>query len=77
MKKDQNRMLCSHTSHRSGEASPLIVKDLCAQLAPLNRYGPPDLGAVAVDGLRALIGLSRKAVGAAMMRPDSAHEIIA
>ena len=59
-------MLCSHNSHRAGDASssPLIVKDLCAQLAPLNRYGPPNLGAAAVDGLIALIGVSRKAVGA-------------
>jgi hypothetical protein len=59
-------MLCSHNSHRAGDASssPLIVDNLCAQLAPLNRYGLPGLGAVVADGARALIGVSRKAVGA-------------
>jgi hypothetical protein len=59
-------MLCSHNSHRAGDASssPLIVNNLCAQLAPLNRYGLPGLGAVVADGARALIGVSRKAVGA-------------
>ena len=59
-------MLCSHNSRRAGDASssPLIVNNLCAQLAPLNRYGLPGLGAVVADGARALIGVSRKAVGA-------------
>ena len=42
-------MNCSPNTHRAGDASPLIVKDLCAQLAPLNRYGFPNLGAAAVD----------------------------
>ncbi len=58
-------------------SSPLIVNDLCAQLAPLNRYGPPNLGAAAVDGLRVLIGVSRKAVGAALTRCDSSNELAA
>jgi hypothetical protein len=40
-------------------------------LAPLNRYGLPNLGAAAVDGLRVLIGVSRKAVGAARTRSES------
>ncbi len=59
-------MLCSHNTHRRGErsSSPLIVNDLRAQLAPLNRYGLPGLGAAVADGLHALIGVSRKAVGA-------------
>jgi hypothetical protein len=69
-------MLCSHNSHRAGGAtSPLIVKDLCAQLVPLNRYGPPDLGTAAVDGLRVLIGVSRKAVGAVLTRSESSHQL--
>ncbi len=66
-------MLCSHNSHRGAE-SPLIVKDLCAQLAPLNRYGFPNLGAAAVDGLLVLIGASRKAVGAMRTRSESSHD---
>jgi hypothetical protein len=65
-------MLCSQNTARCGE-SPLIVRDLCAQLAPLNRYGPPNLGAAAVDGLRVLIGASRKAVGAALTRSESSN----
>jgi len=69
-------MNCSHNTPRAGGAysSPLIVKDLCAQLAPLNRYGPPDLGGAAAYGLRLLIGVSRKAVGAAFTRSESSHE---
>jgi hypothetical protein len=66
-----------HHRRRDGE-SPLIVNDLCAQLAPLNRYGLPGLGAVVANGTRALIGVSRKAVGAALAhRESSAHELIA
>ena len=64
-------MPCSQNAHRAGDAySPLIVNNLCAQLIPLNRYGPPNLGAAAVDGLRLLIGVSRKAVGAALTAPS-------
>ena len=72
-------MPCSQNTHRAGDAysSPLIVKDLCAQLAPLNRYGFPNLGAAAVDGLIVLIGASRKAVGAALHRSESSHELAA
>jgi hypothetical protein len=72
-------MLCSQNTHRAGGAyaSPLIVNNLCAQLAPLNRYGPPNLGAVAVDGLRALIGVSRKAVGAALTHSESSDKLAA
>ena len=67
-------MNCSHNTHGGGGAtlsSPLIVNNLCAQLAPLNRYGLPGLGAVVADGARALIGVSRKAVGAALTRTES------
>ena len=70
------QMLCSQHTARCGD-SPLIVKDLCAQLAPLNRYGFPNLGAAAVDGLIVLIGASRKAVGAALHRSESSHELAA
>ena len=45
-------------------ASPLLVNDLCAQLASLNRYGFSGLGAVVARGLRVLIGASRMAAGA-------------
>jgi hypothetical protein len=66
-------MNCSHNTHgsRAALSSPLIVNNLCAQLAPLNRYGLPGLGAVVADGARALIGVSRKAVGAALTRTES------
>jgi hypothetical protein len=72
-------MLCSHNNHRAGGAysSPLIVKDLCAQLAPLNRYGLPGLGAVVVDGARALVGVSRKALAAALTRSEASNELVA
>ena len=71
-------MICSQNSHRGGDAysSPLIVNNLCAQLAPLNRYGLPGLGAVVADGARALVGVSRKAVGA-LTRSESSHELAA
>jgi hypothetical protein len=71
-------MLCSHNTHRGAESlSPLIVCDLRAQLAPLNRYGPPDLGTAAAHGLRVLIGASRKAVSAVLARSESSHELAA
>jgi hypothetical protein len=46
-------------------ASPFFVNDLCAQLAPLNRYGPTGLGAAVVSAVRALTGVSRAALCAA------------
>ena len=72
-------MLCSYNSDRHEErsASPLLVCDLRAQLAPLNRYGPSGLGVAFADGLHALIGVSRKAVGAALARSESSHELVA
>jgi hypothetical protein len=56
-------MYCSHNSGHHGErpVPALIVCDLRAQLAPLNRYGPSGLGAAVVDGLGALISASRTA----------------
>ena len=72
-------MLCPHNTHRASDAysSPLIVNDLCAQLAPLDRYGFPNLGGAAVDGIRVLIGASRKKVGAVLARSESSHELAA
>ena len=64
-------MLCSRNTRRSSDSSPLLVCDLRAQLAPLNRYGPSGLGLAVADGLHALIGVSRKAVGAALTRSES------
>jgi hypothetical protein len=65
-------MLCSQNTDRSGDvlSSPLIVNNLCAQLAPLNRYGLPSLGAAVADGLRVLIGVSRSVVGAVLTRSE-------
>ena len=60
-------MLRSNHSVRGGERSvpPLIVNDLCAQLAPLDRYGLPRFSAAVADGLRAIVGASRNAFCAA------------
>lgn len=62
-------MVCPHNRSRGAEShSPLIVNDLCARLAPLNRYGLPGLGAVMANGARALIGASRTALTAVAAR---------
>ncbi len=37
----------------------LLRNDLCAQLAPLNRYGLAGFSSALVDGLRALFGARR------------------
>ena len=57
-------MIGSHNVIRSGEhpVPSLIVNDLCAQMATLNCYGLPSVGAALADGLRALLGASRTAV---------------
>jgi hypothetical protein len=56
----------SNTEHGRSEAvSPLLVCDLKAQLAPLNRYGPSGLGVAVAEGLRAAIVLP-KAIYAAI-----------
>jgi hypothetical protein len=60
-------MACLHNK-RGDDQSPLIVNDLCAQLAPLNRYGLPGLGTVVAAGARALIGASRTVVTAVVAR---------
>jgi len=66
----KTNMACLHNRSCAGAASPspLIVNDLCAQLAPLNRYGLPGLSAVVANGARALIGASRTAVAAVIAR---------
>ena len=57
----------SRDSDRSARAaSPLIRHDLCAQIAPLDRYGPAGLGAALADGLVALVSVSRTALCAAV-----------
>ena len=50
----------AHGGARS--ASPLLVNDLCAQLTPLNRYGPTGAGTAIASALRALTGWARPAV---------------
>jgi hypothetical protein len=47
----------------------LLRCDLCAQLAPLNRYGPTGLSTALVDGLRALFGATRR------VRAEEADEV--
>ena len=65
-------MHCLQNTDRAGteSMSPLLVNNLCAQLAPLNRYGLPGLGAAVARGLGVLIGASRTAVGA-VVRSDT------
>jgi hypothetical protein len=62
-RKNKNKMLYCNTSLQADERidSPFFAPDLCAQLAPLNRYGPTGLAAVVVSGLRALTDVSRSA----------------
>jgi hypothetical protein len=72
-KKTRTKMYALSHTDRGGAGSPLIVCDLRAQLAPLNRYGLPGLGAAVADGTRALIGASRSAVTAVVAR----HAVIA
>jgi hypothetical protein len=54
-------MLRPQSSARGGarSASPLLVNDLCAQLAPLNRYGLTGLGEAIGSALRALTSAAR------------------
>ena len=60
----------SHNLDRGGlqSASPLIVRDLCAQMAPLNRYGLPSLGVAVAEGVLGLLGAARTAVRAVVSR---------
>jgi hypothetical protein len=63
----ETNMVGSHKVICGGErpVPSLIVNDLCAQMATLNRYGLPSVGAALADGLRALVGASRTAVSSA------------
>jgi len=71
----KTNMHCSHNTDRDeASVSPLIVCDLRAQLAPLNRYGPSGLGVAVAESLRALIGVSRTAVTAVL--PSQRRELI-
>lgn len=45
---------------------PLVIDDLCAQIAPLNRYGPTGLGEAIAASLRALTDAVRPALCAAV-----------
>ena len=60
----------SHNLDRGGlrSASPLIVRDLCAQMAPLNRYGLPSLGVAVAEGVLGLLRAARTAVRAVVSR---------
>ena len=64
---DHKRMLHALDSDRRVRAaSPLIRNDLCAQITPLDRYGPAGLGAALADGLLALVGVTKTALFAAV-----------
>jgi hypothetical protein len=71
--KTRTKMLCSHNADHRGERSvpPLLVCDLRAQLAPLNRYGLPNLGVAVAESVLALIGASRTVVGAVLTRSEA------
>jgi len=48
-------MSCMENSdHAACRSSRLVVNDLCAQIAPLDRYGPADLSSALAQGFRAL-----------------------
>ena len=49
---------CPHVAH------PLIEHDLCARLAPLDRYGLPGFSAALVDGLLVVASRSKSALRA-------------
>ncbi len=63
-KETETNMHRLQTSANGGarSASPLLVNDLCAQLTPLNRYGPTGAGAAIASALRALTGRARPAL---------------
>ena len=70
----ETNMVGSHKVICGGErpVPSLIVNDLCAQMATLNRYGLPSVGAAVADGLRALMGASRNAISSAVRCDDEA-----
>ena len=64
-------MVHSHDSSNAcaQSASRLLRHDLCAQLAPLDRYGLVDFSAAVVDGAIALANASKKMLLALVRRP--------
>jgi hypothetical protein len=56
--------ICSHSQ------SQLTRDDLCAQLAPLERYGLAELSTALVDGLRALVIWLKNALRARRARAN-------
>ena len=50
------------TARRERSVPTLFVNDLCAQMTPLNRYGPTGLGAAIGSGLRALTSAVRPTI---------------
>ena len=48
-----------HNQERT--VAQVVRSDLCAQIAPLDRYGLPGFSAALVDGLRALVSALRRA----------------
>jgi len=71
---ETNKMLCSPSSQYGGArlASPLLVNDLCAQLAPLNRYGLIGLSAAIVSTLRGIVSALRALTEASRMAAQAA-----
>ncbi len=45
---------------RARPGAQVVRSDLCAQIAPLDRYGLPGFSAALVDGLRALFSAFRR-----------------
>jgi hypothetical protein len=55
-------MFIRHSLDQAGvrPGPALLHTDLCAQLAPLNRYGLAGLSVALANGVRALIGAARR-----------------
>ncbi len=52
-----------HPRRGSAQRVPRLIRsDLCAQLAPLNRYGLAGLSSALIDGLVALVSASTNAL---------------
>jgi hypothetical protein len=62
--------LASHADRRQ-RASRLIRHDLCARLAPLDRYGPAGFASVLVDGVLALAKLLAIVASKASAKPNA------
>jgi hypothetical protein len=66
-------MPCSYNTgcDRERRVPPLIVCDLRAQLAQLDRYGLPDVGAAVANCVRALMDASRTAAFAVLAHREA------